>query len=438
MNLIKNALLAGATFLVLAGCAEKELILPGEREDLRETIDHVDPEATNVAKPVRLAAPVNHSQWTHRAGSATHYIQHAAFSSAPVLIFSTKIGQGNDRRHSITADPVAAGGRIFTLDSRATVAATSTGGGPVWSRNLTPASDNEDDASGGGLAVADGTLFVTTGFGELVALNAATGQIAWKQKLDAAATGAPTVVGGVVYVVTRDSRAWAINASDGVVRWQLQSAVSVTGVVGGAAPAVDGRIAVFPFGSTQLTAAFRKGGFGVWTSSAAGGRLGQVYANITDISGDPVMRGNVIYVGNPGGRTVALDNSNGERIWTVGVGAISPVWVDGGSVFLVSDQAKLVRLNASNGEQIWAVDLPGFVPKRRKKRIRDVFTNFGPVLAGGRLWVASGDGFLRGFDPVGGALAASVELPGGASTRPIVVGGVMYVVSAEGKLLAFR
>jgi sugar lactone lactonase YvrE len=42
------------------------------------------------------------------------------------------------------------------------------------------------------------------------------------------------------------------------------------------------------------------------------------------------------------------------------------------------------------------------------------------------------------FDPASGALAGQVALPGGAASNPIVVGGTLYVVTANGKLNAFR
>ncbi|HBM58220.1 MAG TPA: quinoprotein, partial [Citreicella sp.] len=68
-----------------------------------------------------------------------------------------------------------------------------------------------------------------------------------------------------------------------------------------------------------------------------------------------------------------------------------------------------------------AVDLPGYVPVRKPQRRRDAaFVNHGPVLAGGRLIVASSDGALRSFDPVSGALLASAPIPGGATTRPVI------------------
>jgi outer membrane protein assembly factor BamB len=52
--------------------------------------------------------------------------------------------------------------------------------------------------------------------------------------------------------------------------------------------------------------------------------------------------------------------------------------------------------------------------------------------------VASSDGVLRSFDPESGRLIHSAEIPGGASSNPVVAGGVLYVVGGKGQLHAFR
>ena len=436
MNRSKRALIA--VFVFLVACGQQDVRLPGERQDIRRPKDGSTEAQVDRAAPISLSRQINHLSWTHRAGTASHSIQHPSYSTAPVQIWATGIGQGNDRRHRITADPVAASGRVFTIDSRSTVAATSVSGTPLWSRDLTPPNDNSDETSGGGLALAGDRLFITTGFGELVALDPPSGAVLWRQRLGAAATGAPSAHGGSVYLVTRDSRAWAIDAANGRIRWQLDGPPSVTGIVGGAGPAVGAELVIFPYGTAQLVAAFRKGGLQIWRSSVTGGRLGRAYSQITDITGDPVLRSGIIYAGNPSGRTVAVDSADGKRLWTAREGATGPVWVDGGSVFLMSDQAELIRLNARTGARIWGTQLPDIVPQRRQRRERDVYAHFGPILAGGRLWVASSDAMLRAFDPVDGTLAYETVLGGGAATRPIVVDGVMYVVNADGQLLAFR
>ena len=425
-------LMAGAALLALVSCGDREEILVGERTDLRgESLD----EASR-SVPISLPGAQTLGAWTHKAASADHDSPHAALSATPSLVLSVPIGEGEDRRHRITADPVIADGRVFTVDSRAKVMAHSTAGLPLWSTSAAPVGP-VDDVSGAGLAVEGGKLFVSTAFGELVALDAATGRRIWSQLIGAAAAGAPTVSGGTVFVVGRDATAWALDAGTGRVRWTDQGTPSPSGVVGGASPAVSGDIVVLPFGSRELQGKLRDGGTSLWTGNVAGTRVGRVYASITDITGDPVIDGGTVYAGSPSGRIDAFGLRSGEQLWSAEEGAMSPVVVAGGSVFAVTDQAELVRLDSTSGDRIWGTELPYFKTNLIRKR-KDVHVHFGPVLAGGRLWVASSDERLRAFSPQSGALIAEVPLPGGAATNPAVVNGTLYVVNTKGRLLAFR
>ena len=62
----------------------------------------------------------------------------------------------------------------------------------------------------------------------------------------------------------------------------------------------------------------------------------------------------------------------------------------------------------------------------------------GPVLAGGRLLLASGDGLLRQFNPETGAERSAIRLGSGATANPIVADGILYVLCRDGKLRAYR
>lgn len=438
-----------ALALALSGCA-REVPLPGERLEIRSpeamaivgaegsAVEGLTPAtATRRDVPFAMPAQVNHAAWTHRGGSPTHRLSHPALGLGLTQVWSARIGAGESRKAKITADPVVADGRIFAMDAESTVSAFSTGGGTLWSRNLTPASERTRDASGGGLAISGGRLFVTTGFGQMMALDPATGQTIWTQGFDAPVSGAPTVSGDLVYVSSRDNRAFAVRASNGRLLWELPVAPTDSVTVNGAGPAVTNRVAVFPFGSAELVAALRQGGIRVWSASLAGQRRGKAYAGVNDISSDPVVLGDTLYAGSPSGRIAALDINSGERIWTATEGAMSPVVVEGGSVFAVTDIQQLVRIDAGSGEVIWATDLPGF-KNERPRRYQAVFAHYGPVLAGGRLIVASDDGNLRSFDPRTGALLSAVPVPGGATTNPVVVNRTLYVVTTNGQLLAFR
>ena len=60
------------------------------------------------------------------------------------------------------------------------------------------------------------------------------------------------------------------------------------------------------------------------------------------------------------------------------------------------------------------------------------------MLAGGRVLVTSSDGKLLSFDPQTGERLGEIEMPAGSSTGPAVAGGVVYVLTDEGDLLAYR
>lgn len=427
-------------FVLLAACGPRELILEGERIGLREALVGVvadEPLAPESIPAIKLPATTALTEWTQVGGNAAHLTPHLALSATPQPVWRADIGAGNGRKAQLTATPVVAGGRIYTLDSQAGVMAHGLDGAPLWRTDLTPAADKPGEASGGGLAYGDGKLFVTTGFGRLTALDPASGRVVWVQDTDAVLSGAPTYADGLVYAVSRENVAWAIRAEDGRVMWQLPGTPSITGFAGASAPALTDRVVVFPFASSELIASLKKSGIRVWASAVSGQRRGRVYANVSDITGDPVVTGRTIYAASQSGRTVALKAASGERLWTAEEGAYSRVLPVGNSVFLVSDEARLIRLDATTGQTIWARELPYFTKEKVKKRA-SVYSHFGPILAGGRLVVASDDGLVRFFAPETGEMTGQIELPGGAASDPVVVGGVLYLVSGDGKLHAFR
>jgi outer membrane protein assembly factor BamB len=433
--------------LFLAAC-ERDEVLPGERFDTRTPLEATLPGAdglaaasnptdTDAARPITLPAPTRLADWPSRGYSVTNQLPHAALSANPVEVWTTPIGSGNSRRNRISTDPVAGNGLVYTIDAGGQLQATALStGAPAWITSLVPDFDRGSNASGGGLALSGNRLFATTPYGELVALDGGTGAVIWRQRLGTV-LGAPTVSGGVVYVVGRNSEAWAIDAGDGRLRWRIPSSEAPSVLVGGAAPAVaDGRV-IFPFPSGELVAAFPNTGVTLWNSFVAGGRLGTAYAGINEITSDPVVIGGTVYAGNQSGRVVAMNARTGTRIWSAREGSYSPVVVAGGSVFFVSDRNELIRLDASDGSRVWGTELPLYVANRTRRR-QAIFSHYGPILAGGRLVVASGDGVIRLFSPESGALVGSLELRSGAASHPIVVGDTLLVVSQDGRLHAYR
>lgn len=427
----------GAMFIALAAlsaCGGNDTILPGERSSIRPQEMVV---VQNAAVAINLGTPISNANWPQKSYSASNVVPHLALSATPSLRWSTNIGRGNSDRSRITSEPVVAGGVVFTLDAASVVRANSSSdGGLIWSAELLPLLDKSGvEGFGGGIAFENGTLFVGTGFGEMLALSAATGAVQWRYEFDAPIRSAPTVADGRVFFVTRNDIAHALRATTGELLWSIPGPRATNAsILGGASPAVNGTLVVFPFGTGRLFGVATDG-TGRWQADVNATRLSTTRGTIGEITGDPVITGGRIYLSNQGGQTVSLTQNNGAQNWTLAEGSLSAGAAIGGSFFMVSDRARLMRINASTGAVIWAVQLPEYANANKRKGF---IVHHGPVVAGGQVFVASSDGRLRAFDPVSGTETYSVNIPGGAASGPVVAAGVMYIQSKNGKLHAFQ
>jgi len=426
--------------VALSACQDKNAPLPGTRIPIRP--DEAPPAAApSRAAPVAIPAAVMNADWTHRNGSAPGRLVNPALRPVPQLVWATDLGEGDAKRRRLLIGPIVAGGVIYAMDAGAQLSAVTRDGRIIWRRSLVPEGQKPDSGPGGGMAAVNGVLYVTTGFGEVFALDPRTGGTIWKRTLDASIQAPPLVYEGRVVAVQRDDIAVAMDARSGETLWTTQGAGG-TGLMGGASPAGDGPLVIVPFSSGELLGVLGRNGTTIWGTAITGGRRALARNRINDVTGDPVIVGDTVYASNQSGRTIRLDTQTGERAWTIGEGSYGPAWPVGSAVYLVSDVGALVRVDAESGEIVWSRQMPEFFPARnflwRKGKPWRAVSYYGPVLAGGRLWVASADGWLRGFSPVDGSLLASIELPGGAAAAPAVAGGVLYVTTREGQLLAFQ
>ena len=430
--------LIAAALLALAACSNKDAPLPGQRIPVRPD-EAPAPDAAR-SYPLSLPPAVVNADWTHRNGASGGRLVHPALRPVPQLVWAVDIGAGDAKRTRILTGPIIAGGLVYAMDAAGRLTAVTRDGRIAWTRSLVPEGQLPDSGFGGGLAAAGGVLYVTTGFGEVFAISPANGATLWKRTLEAPMRAAPTVSGGRLIVVLRDDTAYGLDARSGETIWRVQG-TGGTGLLGGASPATDGQLAVIPFASGEVLGVLARNGLTVWGTAVTGGRRDLARNEINDISGDPVIDGQTVYASNQSGRTIRLNSQTGERAWTIPEGSYGPAWPVGGSVFLLSDEGALVRVDAATGDLIWQDQLTEYFPHRgffgRGKPYLAI-PYYGPVLAGGRLWVAGADGLLRAFSPANGAQLAQVPLPGGAAAQPAVAGGVMYVTTRDGRLLAFQ
>ncbi len=422
--------------LIVSACAREEVRLEGAREAVRVDTSVIPSGVVEDAPAVGFGAARSNTSWANENGSVAHSPGHVALSYPLTPLWQASIGTGNSKRQRLTSGPIVAKGLVYTIDAEGLVSAFDPNGALVWRSDLALRGEGRGDGIGGGLSYGDETLIATTGFGQVVALEPLSGDIRWRQDMDAPARSPAVVANGRAFVVSRDNQSFAIDLENGRIRWRLEGIESTASMLGGATPAASNGVVILPFGSGEVVAALARNGRRIWTSSISGGRKGTVRSRIFDITGDPVIDGETVFVANQSGRLISVDRQSGERNWIVNEGSIAPALPAGNSLYVINDIAQLKRLNRDTGAQIWSVQLPVY-EDAEKRRIALVHN--GPLLAGGRILIASSDGLIRSYDPqTGQSLGASVVPGGGAVVQPAIADGRLYIVTDSGTLAALN
>jgi glucose dehydrogenase len=392
--------------------------------------------APSEATRLPLPAARTNAEWTQTNGTSSHNMGNLEGPASLSRVWTSDAGKGSGDDGAITSAPIVVGGNIFTMDAEAALTSFSAGSGAKnWRIDLAPEGERGREGFGGGLSADGGTIYAATGFGEVIALSAATGEILWRQSFGAPFRAAPAAAKGLVVAVTRDNRAVGLDAATGKTRWRVQAASSDAGILGGASPAIAGRLVALPFASGELVGVEVGAGRRLWSAVLSGGRKGLARSSITEISGDPVMAGPFVIAANQSGRMIAIDGRNGQRVWTRNLGSASPIWAAGETVFVVSDDARLMRVSARNGETLWASQLPAYGDPEDRE---DPISYSGPVLVSGRLLLTDSEGNLLSFDAQTGVEQPGEEVGSGSLTGPVVANGTVYVLSDNGTLYAFR
>ena len=430
-----------AAALAASGCGVFKKGTPktpvvGERIAVLATETDVSVDPDTAAIPMTLPPAATNPNWSQSGGNEAKDPGHVALPPSIAQAWAVSIGEGTSVSARLAAAPIVADGRVFTIDTKATVRAfDARTGGNVWSSQFGVEKGNEAALFGGGLAYSNGRVYATNGLGFVAALDATNGGIAWQVRPGGPLRGSPTVANGAVYVMSQDNQLYSLKLEDGSTNWNQAASLEIAGIFGVASPAYAQGTVVAGFSSGELNAYRYENGRPVWQDALARTSIRTSVSSLSDVDADPVIdNGQVIAIGQ-GGRMVALELITGQRMWELNLAGIATPWVAGDWVFVVTDDAKLMAIARATGKIRWITQLPAFQnPKNKNGPI----SYTGPILAGGRLIVASSEGAIIFVEPDHGAIQGQTDLKAGVSLPPVVADNMLYVLDDGGRLHAFR
>lgn len=436
-----------------------EVAAKDQRISLLTAEESLQPSGEITPEDVALPQTYVNADWPQPGGNSVHAMQRPTTDGELTRLWTVDVGDGSSRKGRVVASPVVAGGKIFVMDGKNRVTAyDANSGARIWSHVVQVASagrtregraslfervtnpfgdggGDDQESVGGGIAAADGKIFVTSGLGAVEALDAQTGQSVWKKRLTTPLHSAPTVSNGRLFAVSDDNELFAINSATGEVLWTYQGIVESARMLTAPSPAVFEDVVIAPFASGELVALRVQNGVVLWQDALSSSGQLTPLSSLNDIASGPVIADGYVVATAQSGVISAFDLRNGQRVWTQPAGSLGYPWVAGDFVYTVTTGGEVACLSKTSGAVVWTRQLRAFKnEKKRKERIAWA----GPILIGNALFTVSSSGRAVEINPYNGEVLRDSKIGDPVFVSPIVANQTVYVLNDKAKLIALR
>ncbi|MCE2927643.1 MAG: PQQ-binding-like beta-propeller repeat protein [Rickettsiales bacterium] len=441
---IRRAILPLVLLVALSGCdylpswlggKEPEVVrLPGDRQVVMPAATELQADETLKALPVAVPAVNPNGEWPQHSGqfdAAGGNLAGGDFASET----NDKAGDGSSFERPLVPRPVVGGGLVFAMDSEGRISAHDVAN--IDSKRFVSEAlvDDDEDINGGGLAYESGRLYAVSGRGMVAAIDAASGQTIWKKTGFAPFRSSPKVAAGKLYAITLDSQLFALDAANGETLWTHRGIDETAAFLHSVSPTAAGGTLLVPYESGEIYALATSDGRELWSGSLALSSRTQATNIFSGVGGDPVVDGDVVFAVSSGGLLAAYGIPLGQRLWEKPISSMTTPWLAGDFLYVLASDNTLLALVKYDGRVRWATKLPSFEDEEKKRR--PIFWR-GPVMAGGKLYLAGSRGQMKVVNSADGLIAGDIDIPDDVLTSPVIAGGTMFLVTQDAQLVALR
>lgn len=275
---------------------------------------------------------------------------------------------------------------------------------------------------------ADGSLVVVgTPKGEVLAFDAANGHEAWKARVSSEVLAAPAVGGGLVAVRSGDSRIAGFEAADGKRRWVYQRNTPTLSLRSHVGVLLTERYTFAGFPGGKLVAVANSNGAAVWEVTVAAPKGTTELERVTDITSTPVVEGNRVCAVAFQGRVSCFDGNTGNALWSREMSSSAGLDMDSQYVYVTTDKGSVHALDRDSGASIW---------KQDKLLMRGLSR---PLALGESIGVADSQGVVHLLRRADGAFAGRASADGSAvRADPQRLGSGFLIQTVNGGLYAME
>lgn len=335
-------------------------------------------------------------------------------------IWSTGIGDGMGKQ-GLAMAPVYVSGILYAADYEGRLMAIDAESGKkLWSiKTKQPFS--------GGPTVGDELLIMGTIDGAVIAFDVDNGNERWSARVSSEVLSGAGIADDVVVVRGIDGRVFGLDAETGARLWIHDHSVPLLTLRGNADLLVRGSTVYVGYDDGSVTALRTDDGSLIWNQSIVSPEGRTELERLSDIGTNMVIVASDLIVSSYKDRVVSLAADSGRMLWFKDISSVTGITVDRTHLAVSDSSGNLWLLDRRNGATQWKIDQ---------------MTNRGlgrPAFYGDYIVVGDKEGYLHWISISDGSFVAR-EREGrkGFVTAPLTVGTSTYVMTTDGKLVAYR
>jgi len=203
-----------------------------------------------------------------------------------------------------------------------------------------------------GIAGDDENLFFSTSDGFLWCMDH-DGELIWKSLLNGEVNSLPIIYDSKVVVKLNNYKIIQLNTKDGSVLWKYQAAIPPLTFKSEGKLIQSNNVVYLGLPGGKMVAIDSPTGGLVWESNISRAKGATDIERANDITSHPVIDDAVIYGVTTNGDISSLDRRNGKTIWTEPISSFYGMAFDGSSLFVTHDTGSIYSVRKDDGEVEW-------------------------------------------------------------------------------------
>lgn len=352
--------------------------------------------------------------------------------------WKSKVGKGLGKKY-IRLQPLVTADRVVAADAYGIVAAFDRFSGKELWRQQTDEEERRslginrilDRSDGGfvsgGVGGGEGLVLLGTTRGDVVALSITDGSVQWRSYLGSEIGARPTAAQGRVFAQTIDGELIALDAKTGEQIWSYSSQVPLLTLRGTSAPVTTRDVVYTGFASGKVVALRASNGEPIWEQRIMLPEGRSELDRIVDVDASPLVLGGSVFGQAYQGRMMQLGARDGRPRWEVEASSYLDLAAGYGQVYAVEEKDTVTAVDQTRGEIIWQHELLA----RRDLTAPLAYSNY--------LVVGDAEGYLHVMAQRDGRMMGRVRVNRKGLRTPFTLAdGTFYVLDNAGGLHAYK